>query len=151
MIQLSEADKAQDILTRAKAGEDFDALLASEDNESKDAKALAAGKGMPIGENDSVFDSAVYTLAKDMNVGDVDMTQVEGKDADGNDTTAYYIVKRVEGTTGVVPYEEVKSVIDSSLKSYAESNYYNEKIDAWREKADITVDDDAVNAFDPAA
>ena len=54
------------------------------------------------------------------------------------------------GTTGIVPYEEVKSVIDSTLKSYVENSYYTEKVDAWREKADIVIDDDAVNAFDPA-
>ena len=87
----------------------------------------------------------------DMSVGDVDMAQAETKDADGNDATVYYIVKRVEGATGIVPYEQVKSVIDSTLKSYAASNYYTEQLDAWRDKADIVVDDDAVNAFDPAA
>ena len=106
---------------------------------------------MAIGENDSIFDSAVYTLAQDMNVGDVDMVQAVTKSSEGDDVNTYYIVKRVEGTTGIVPYDEVKSVIDSTLKDYAESSYYSEQFDAWRAKVNIVIDDDAVQAFDPAA
>ena len=83
-------------------------------------------------------------------IGDVTMIPVAGTDADGKAITTYHIVKRVEGTTGVVPYEEVKDVIDSSLKSHEENEYYSEKVDAWREKAEIVIDDDAVNAYDPS-
>ena len=151
VIQLSDADKAQDILAKIQGGEDFETYRTSEDNESQVAQAHKADAGVPIGENDSAFDSAVYTLAKDMNVGDVDMTQADTTDSDGNATTTWYIVKRVEGTTGVVPYMDVKDVIDSSLKSYAENMYYTEQMEAWRDKADIVIDDDAMDAFDPAA
>ena len=151
VIQLSDAEKAQDILTKIKGGEDFETYRVSEDNESEAGKATAADKGQAIAENDSVFDSAVYVLAKDMNVGDVDMVQAVSKDSDGNDVTVNYIVKRVEGTTGIVPYEEVKDAIDGTLKSYTENNYYQEKLDAWRDKADIVIDEDAVQGFDPAA
>ena len=84
-------------------------------------------------------------------IGDVVMVPVEGTDSDGNATTTYYIVKRVEGTTGTLAYEDVKEQIDDTLKSYLENNYYTEQLDAWREKADIVIDEDAVNAFDPAA
>ena len=72
----------------------------------------------------------------------------EGTDSDGNATITCYIVKRVEGTTGVVPYEDVKSVIDSTLKSHEENEYYTQQVDAWREKADIVIDDEAVDAFE---
>ena len=150
VIQLSDGDKAQEILTKIKEGEDFETYRASEDNESEAGKAEAFASGMAIAENDSLFDSAVYVLAKDMSVGDVDMVQAVGQDADGNDTTTWYIVKRVEGTTGVVPYEDVKSVIDSTLRSHEENEYYSEQIDAWREKAEIVIDDDAMNAYDPS-
>ena len=148
VIQNSDAEKANEILTEIKGGKEFEDYRTAEDNESAEGKAQAI---MAIGENDSVFDSAVYTLAKDMNVGDVDMVQAVTKDSDGNDVNTYYIVKRAEGTTGLVPYEDVKSVIDSTLKSYAESNYYTEQMEAWRAKANIVIDDDAVQAFDPAA
>ncbi len=150
VIQLSDAEKAQEILTKIKDGEDFETYRISEDNESEAGKSEAFASGIAIGENDSVFDGAVYVLAKDMNVGDVDMVESVGKDADGNDVSAWYIVKRVEGTTGVVPYENVKSVVDSSLKSHEESEYYAEKFEAWREKADIVIDEETVNGFDPA-
>ena len=93
----------------------------------------------------------MYTTAKDLNVGDVELATAVTKDSDGNDVTTYYIVKRVEGTTGILPYEEVKSVIDEALKNYVTSNYYSEQLDAWREKADIVINDDIVQAFDPAA
>ena len=151
MIQTSDAEKAQDMMTKVNEGGDFETYRTSEDNESELGKASAKGKGQAIGENDNGFDSAVYELAKDMEIGTVEMVQATTKDADGNDTSVYYIVKRVEGTTGLVPYEDVKSVIDGTLKSYAQSLYYNEQVDAWREKADIVIDDDAVQAFDPAA
>ena len=148
VIQNSDAEKANEILAEIKGGKEFEDYRTAEDNESAEGKAQAI---MAIGENDSVFDSAVYTLAKDMNVGDVDMVQAVTKDSDGNDVNTYYIVKRAEGTTGLVPYEDVKAVIDSTLKNYAESNYYTEQMEAWRAKANIVIDDDAVQAFDPAA
>lgn len=151
VIQLSDAEKAEEILAKIKDGEDFDAFRTSEDNESDVSKAMKAEQGLPIGEHDSSFDDIVYTTAKDMNVGDVEMVLAVTKDSDDHDVNTYYIVKRVEGTTGIVPYEEVKDVIDGTLKNYVTSNYYNEQVDAWREKADIVIDDDAVEAFNPAA
>ena len=151
VIQVSDADKAGEIMNKIEAGEDFETYRTSDDNESEIGKAEIAAKGVAIAENDNVFDDAVYTLAKDMSVGDVESVQSVTKDSDGNEVTTFFIVKRVEGTTGIVPYEEVKAVIDSTLKSHEESEYYNEQIDAWREKATIVIDDDAVNAFDPAA
>ena len=151
VIQISDAEKAQEIMTKIRGGEDFETFRTSEDNESAEGKALAADKGQPIGENDSIFNSAVYVLAKDMQVGDVDMVEAVDQDSDGSATASYYIVKRVEGTTGIVPYEEVKSVIDGTLKSYAGSKYFDEQMDAWREKVNIVIDDEAVQAFDPAA
>ena len=149
VLQTADADKVQALMTRLNEGEDMAALLASDDNENGSSKALP--EGIAIGENDSVFDDAVYALAKDMNVGDVDSVMAVTKDADGNDTNTYFIVKRVEGTTGLVAYEDVKEKVDSLLKSYAENNYYPEQVDAWREKADIVIDDEAIQAFDPAA
>ena len=151
VIQLSDKQKAEETFDKIKAGEDFETFRTAEDNESQAGKALAAGKGQPIGEKDSVFEDVVYVTAKDMALDEVQMAQAVTKDSDGNDVNTYYIIKRVAGTTGIVPYEEVKSVIDSTLKSYAENNYYTEQVEAWREKADIVINDDAVNAFDPAA
>ena len=107
-------------------------------------------KPQAIGESDSAFTSEVYTQAAEAAVGDVILVSVDGTDADGKATTTSYIVKRVEGTTGVVPYEDVKEKIDSTLKSHEENEYYTEQVDAWREKADIVIDDDIVNAFDPS-
>ncbi len=149
VIQMCDGDRAQEILTKVQAGEDFETYRTSDENESAEGKAAAAGTGIAIGEHDSLFDDVVYMAAKDMNVGDVEMVQTVDKDADGNESIEYYLVKRVDGVTGVVPYEDVKSVIDTTLKSYASNEYYTEKLDAWREKADIVVDDDVLNAFDP--
>ena len=151
VIQLSDADKAQEILAKIEAGEDFETYRTAEDNENKIARTAEAHKGVAIGENDSVYDSVVYMAAKDMNVEDVQMVQSVTQDSEGNDVNTYYIVKRVPGTTGMVPYAEVKDVIDSTLKGYVNNTYYTEQVDAWREKASIVIDDDIVNAFDPAA
>lgn len=151
VIETTDGEKFQDMLTKIQGGEDFTTYMAGEDNASEITKKLEGDESVAIGENDSPFDAAVYILAKDMNVGDVDSVQSLSKDADGNDVTTYFIVKRVEGTTGLLPYEDVKDVIDGSLKSYAENNYYTEQVDAWREKADIVIDDAAVQAYNPAA
>ena len=150
VIQLSDAEKAQDILTKIKEGEDFETYRTSEDNESGVGNAADAEKGTAIGENDSPFDAVVYDIAKDMNAGDVELVQAVVKNSEGDEATAYFIVKRVEGTTGVVPYEDVKDAIDSTLKSHEESEYVNEKVEAWREKADIVINEELVQAFDPA-
>ena len=149
VIQLSDKVKATDTLNKIQGGEDFETYFASDDNENTNGKALG-DTPQAIGENDSAFDAAIFTEASAAAIGDVIMVPVEGTDSDGNATTTYYIVKRVEGTTGVVPYEDVKEKIDSSLKSHEENEYYSEQLDAWREKADIVIDDDIVNAFDPS-
>lgn len=151
VIQLSDGEKAQDMLAKIEEGEDFETFRVSDDNESEAGKALATDEGQAIGEHDSVFVDAVYAAAKDLEVGAVTMTEATAQDSDGNDVTTYYIVRRVEGTTGVVPYAQVKDVIDSILKSHETSEYYSEQLNAWKDKADIVIDDDAVDAFDPAA
>ena len=151
VIQLSDEEKAKEILTKIREGEDFETFRTSEDNESEIARSEKLGAAIAIGENDSPFDATVFTTAKEMNVGDVETVQAVNQDSEGNETAAYFIVKRVEGVNGILPYADVKSVIDSTLKNYAESNYYTEQVEAWREKADIVIDDEAVNAFDPAA
>ena len=150
VIQLSDKVKANATLEQIQAGEDFETFFASDDNENATGKGLG-DKPQAIGAKDSAFDEAVYTEANAAAIGDVVMVPVEGTDSDGNATTTYYIVKRVEGTTGTLAYEDVKEQIDDTLKSYLENNYYTEQLDAWREKADIVIDEDAVNAFDPAA
>ena len=149
VIQLSDKVKATDTLNKIQGGEDFETFFAGDDNENTNGKALG-DQPQAIGENDSAFDAKVYEEASAAAIDDVTLITVEGTDSDGNATTTYYIVKRVEGTTGVVPYEDVKEKIDSTLKSHEENEYYTEQVDAWREKADIVIDDDIVNAFDPS-
>ena len=150
VIQLSDEEKASETLEKIQGGEDFETYFAGDDNENETGKGLGE-KPQAIGENDSAFTAQVFNEASAAAIGDVILVTEEGTDSDGNATTTCYLVKRVEGTTGVVPYEDVKDVIDSTLKSHEENEYYSEQFDAWREKADIVIDDDAINAFDPAA
>lgn len=150
VIQLSDKLKADETLEKIQAGEDFETFFASDDNENTTGKGLGE-KPQAIGENDSAFTAQVFNEASAAAIGDVILVTEEGTDSDGNATTTCYLVKRVEGITGVVPYEDVKDVIDSTLKSHEENEYYSEQFDAWREKADIVIDDDAINAFEPAA
>ena len=145
VIQLSDKVKANATLEQIQAGEDFETFFAGDDNENATGKGLG-DKPQAIGAKDSAFDEAVYTEASAAAIGDVVMVPVEGTDSDGNATTTYYIVKRVEGTTGVVPYEDVKAVIDDTLKSHEESEYYTEQVEAWRGKANIVIDEDVLEA-----
>ncbi len=149
VIALTDGIKAKDILSKIQGGEDFETYFASDDNDNTVGKGLG-DKPQAIGEADSAFNAEVYKQAAEAAVGDVIMVTVEGTDSDGNAITTYYIVKRVEGTTGVVPYEDVKAVVDSTLKSQEESEYISEQVDAWRQKASIVIDDEAVQSFDPA-
>ena len=151
VIQLSDAEKAEKIFAEIQGGKEYETYRTSDDNESEAGKALKAHEGAPIGEKDSQFDAVVYTTAKDMKIGDVQMAKASSTDSEGKETVTYYIIKRVVGNTGIVPYENVKDVVDSTLKSYANTAYYNEKLDAWREKANIVIDDDVVQSYNPAA
>ena len=142
---ITDAIKAKEILKKIQDGEDFETYFASDDNENTVGKGLG-DKPQAIGESDSAFTSEVYTQAAEAAVGDVILVSVDGTDADGKATTTSYIVKRVEGTTGVVPYEDVKAVIDDTLKSHEESEYYTEQVEAWRGKANIVIDEDVLEA-----
>jgi hypothetical protein len=150
VIQMSDEEKAKETLEKIQAGEDFETFFASDDNENTDGKALA-DKPQAIGAKDSAFDDEIYKQVGVTAIGDVTMIPVEGTDAEGKAVTTYHIVKRVQGNTGVVPYEEVKDVIDSSLRSHLENEYYSAQMDAWREKASIEIDEDVFQSFDPAA
>ena len=149
-IEVTDEAAFEDIMGKITAGEDFETFVAAEENTNEAVKSLSADKGQAIGEKDSPFADEVYALLKDMEVGAVDSVKVSSVDSEGNETATWYILKRVEGTTGVVPYAEVKDLVDDVLKNYAQSTYYSEQFDAWKAQAAITKDEAYVAAFDPA-
>lgn len=150
VIQLSDKTKADEIMAEIEGGADFETYFTSDDNENETGKGLG-DKPQAIGAKDSAFEDDVYKALGTVGVGEVTLVSVEGTKDDGTTATTYYIVKRVEGKTGVVPYEDVKSVVDESLKTHEESEYAAEQMEAWRAKASIVIDDEAIQAFNPAA
>ena len=145
VIQLSDETKANDIMEEIEGGADFEDYFATDDNENTTGKSMG-DKAQAIGGKDSPFNEEVYKKVGYMGVGEVAL--VEGVAEDGVKT--FYIVKRVEGTTGTVPYEEVKDIIADTLRNSAGKAYAEEKTEAWMANA-VVINEDLVQAYDPMA
>lgn len=145
VIQLSDEDKANEIMEAIEGGADFETYFDTEDNENTTGKAMGE-KAQAIGAKDSPFNEEVYKKVGYLGVDEVAL--VEGVAEDGIKT--FYIVKRVEGTTGMVPYEEVKDIVADSLKSSTGKAYADEKTEEWMKNA-VVINEDLIQAYDPMA
>lgn len=153
MILITDPEVGADVLTQIKDDpEQFETILRNgEINEDEFMVTLDEDEGYGIGENDSLFDDQLYKVAKTMEIGDVQMVSVESEttDDDGNEVTVpiCYIIKRIEGEpAGIVAYEKVADKINDTLLSYVKTNYADEALESWMDKAGITKDDAAIAA-----
>ncbi len=153
VITVDDLLTARDVEEQLEEGADFEELLNSDSN--SDSFIKEHEYEYAIGANDSVFASDVYTAAAELAVGDyvkvpVTTSSTDSETGETTENTVTYFVKRVEGTTGVLPYDRVEKDVADSLISYAENMYTNEKIEAWKTNA-VWVDTASRDAFNPAA
>ena len=141
VIKLDDSDKATELMDKINSGEEFESILQSDDNLDTFIKTMDESEGYAIGAKDSIFDNAIYEQAAKMEIGEIGLTELSStsKADDGTETTTYtyYIIERVEGQTGIVPYEKVSESMHDTVVSYLEYAYFTEKVDAYKEKANI--------------
>lgn len=152
-ILITDPETGADVLAQIKEDPtQFETILKNgEINEDEFMVTLDEDEGYGIGENDSLFDDQIYEVAKNLEVGDVQMVSVESTttDDDGNEVAVpiCYIIKRIEGEpAGILAYEKVADEVNDTLLSYVKSNYANDALESWMEKAGITKDQAAIAA-----
>ena len=124
--------KADAALARAKAGEDFDALIEElgEDSGMKSEPAKTEGylvyKGSGMVQP---FEDASLALA---NPGDI-------SDLVASDY-GYHIIQNVRNAGGVIPFDEIKDDIIKKKLAEAQSAHLTEKLTEWEDAADIKTD-----------
>lgn len=153
-ILITDPEVANEVWPQIKADEtQFETYLRNgEINEDQFMVTLDETEGYGIGENDSLFDDQLYAVAKDLEVGAIQMVSVESTttDDDGNEVTVpiCYIIKRIEGEpAGIVAYEKVADKVKDTLTSYVKTNYTEEALDSWMENAGVTRDEAAIAAI----
>ena len=124
--------KADEVLARVNAGEDFDALIeeVGEDTGMKQEPNKTNGylvyQGVNMAED---FISAALALA---NAGDV--SGLVATDF------GYHILKNVRNAGGVIPFDEIKDTIVEKKLSETQSAHLTDTLTQWKDAADITVD-----------
>lgn len=156
VIQLNALDLAQESMEKIENDPaQFEILLKDEEvNLDAFIGTLEEDEGYGIGALDSLFDNAVYMVANELEVGEVEMVTVENSttDSEGNSTITpiYYIIKRIEGEpAGVIPYEKVADKLHDNLVSIVKTTYAEEALDSWMENAGVVRDEAAIAAVKP--
>lgn len=131
---IDAAERAAEVTT----DEEFEAMVQSADNLESyfiDNKILGEDEGVAISEKDSMFSSEVYETANALEVGQFGSVVVtaDSKDDDGNAIITYtlYFVKRVEGETGVVPYETYADTVGAEITKSLKSKYFTDIVAGW--------------------
>ncbi len=122
--------KAEDVLKRAKAGEDF-GKLASESSDDPGSKArggdlswMARGQGGP-----PPFEQAAFALAKPNDLSEVVETQF-----------GYHVIQLVEKQgPSAVPFEEAKPRIDQMLKQQQAGQRLQSRVEELKKKGKVEV------------
>jgi parvulin-like peptidyl-prolyl isomerase len=122
-------DKADEVLEKAKSGEDFDALIAEygEDTGMQQEPAMTKGYLVTL-ESDFVqeFEDASLALENEGDISDLVATDF-----------GYHIIKYETNAAGMIPFEDVKdSIIEAQLSSQQNVHYY-ERIEELKEGATI--------------
>ncbi len=125
-ILLDTREDAQEVLTRAKAGEDF-GRLAEQYSVEPDAQTTKGNLGeFGYGEMVELFEEAAFAL----DIGEIsDIVETQ---------FGYHIIKVFDKTvTDITPFEEVKDQIESNLVYYEREARYSEIRTQLREQAEV--------------
>lgn len=121
--------KAEDVLKRAKAGEDF-GKLASENSDDPGSKVQGGDLSwFSRGQMVPPFDQAVFALAKPNDLSDVVETQF-----------GYHVIQLVEKQgPSAVPFEEAKPRIDQMLKQQQAGKRLQDRVEELKKKGKVEV------------
>lgn len=124
--------KAEDILKRAKAGEDFYTLMKEFSEDKQEGSDLA--EYYLLKEDDNFveeFKTAAFAL-KENEISEIVTTEY-----------GYHIIKRINVTDDEKYFNEIKDTIKSNYLSGEIQKQYEE----WKAGYEITVDDDYINSY----
>ncbi len=121
--------KAEEILVKAQAGEDFDALI-TEYNEDPGMDYYPEGYMVYEGASyDEGFLTGALALEQ---VGDISQEPVES-------STGYHIIQYVSSpVAGAISYEDVQEQIESAVQSTKQSEFWMETVQNWEDAATIS-------------
>ncbi|MBQ8556817.1 MAG: peptidylprolyl isomerase [Clostridia bacterium] len=132
--------KADEVLSRLAAGEDWDAL-AAEYNEDPGMMegATHAATGYPVCEGFTQFDSAFVDAAMALSEVGSWTDKTEG-------SYGYYIIQYTSDVAeGAVDAESVRTVLMDELLATEQGELYDATLTEWVETSDVKVDRDALN------
>lgn len=123
--------KADEVLAKIKAGEDFDKLM-NENSQDPGLKTNPEGYTVEKGKMVKEFEDAAFALKKDQ-VSEVVKSSY-----------GYHIIKVIEEVHDI-PFDDVKDQIKQELESQRNSEQqqkYSEQIDQWKKDAAIKINDE---------
>ncbi|MDO4565193.1 MAG: SurA N-terminal domain-containing protein [Clostridia bacterium] len=133
VIKVSSEETLNELTARLDAGENFETILMEDVNEDAFIKTMDASEGYAIGPADCFMDNnedTIFDAAVLLPIGGEEYTTVDiastTTDDDGNEVEAhtYYIVTRVDGETGMVPFETYRDALEDSIVSYINTNEF---------------------------
>lgn len=123
--------KAEDILKRANAGEDFYTLMKEFSEDKQEGSDPEEYYLFKAGEMVEEFETAAFAL-KENEISEIVTTEF-----------GYHIIKRINVTDDEKYFNEIKDTIKSNYLSGEIQKQYEE----WKAGYEITVDDDYINSY----
>ena len=137
------APKADELLARLDAGEDFDTVMAENTEDTgMQGDSTTAKNGYAVCEGFSSFDSAFVEAA-------MAIPAVGGHSDKTRGSYGYYIIGYAsEVTEGAVDLADVKDVIQSELLSDKQDEAYTAAVEQWISEAKVVTDKKSLNDND---
>ena len=130
---------ADEVLAKIEAGEDWDELTATYNDDPGMNSGDTAVNGYAVCENMSGFDSAFVEAA--MGISEIGGTSDKARGIYG-----YYIVKYVSDVQeGAISLDDVREDIESTLLSNKKDSVYTETVEGWVNAAGAFIDLKALN------
>lgn len=152
VISLENEARAEEMFAEiGNDAEKFETYCMSEENLDQLMPLVAADDYYAISAEDSVFTDEIYAAAKDMVPGDIQLVKVPVTltNEDGSESTSMqcYIIRAVEGQTGVVPYEKIKDTLGASLIAAEKSEFVYSELNTFiADASKVSIDEAVFNA-----
>lgn len=123
-------DRAQEVLAKVKAGEDFDALMAQYNEDEGLKEEPYKTEGYTIGEHSYYAEELIDAALSLKNPGDT--TELVASDS------GYHIVKLLKKhKEGAIPFEDVEEEIRKTVLDEAKADKWVELIEGWKKDFNV--------------
>ena len=141
--------RAEELLGKLDEGADFEALVASEDNQSEFGREYAEPYALMA--DDNFLTTEVFESATKLEDGAYALVESEstvedaGSESGVKIVTHYYLILKTNGTTGMVPYDKVADKIKDTLIRDIQSKEFAALADKWEQEAKVFINDKRIN------